>query len=372
MTKQKIKIVKLENLDRTQLGKLFPIEIVPYNRNWPALFRDETSRLIAALGNKIVLRIEHFGSTAVEGLAAKPVIDILMEIPPLTIQLKKTIVSKMEAIGYHFIWRADEPVPYMNFVKGYTASGTKGDVFHVHMADCTHPLWDRIFFRDYLRQNKDTAEAYEALKLSLALKFRNDREAYTNGKSKFINNVTRTAKEIFSSQDVSLLKKLGGGDLRSIAGANEIASAIRTQNEFNKLFACLLHPDRKIVMRTADAIEKITRTFPLFLEPHKTAIFSLCTSADHIELKWHLAQLLPRIPVSEKEFMWVWNCLAGWAINTKESRIVRANSFEGLFILLKTRIEMKPDFERMLTKIIDENIPSLNARIKKLKLHYHL
>lgn len=110
----------------------------------------------------------------------------------------------------------------------------------------------------------------------------------------------------------------------------------------------------------------------LAVDPHKTAIFSLCISADHIELKWHLAQLLPRIPVSEKEFMWVWNCLAAWAINTKESRIVRANSFEGLFILLKTRIEMKPDFEKMLTKIIDENIPSLNARIKKLKLHYHL
>ena len=163
---------ELENLTTEELGKLFPIQIVPYDKNWVKIFNSESELIIKTLGENIILKIEHFGSTAIEGLSAKPTIDILVEIPHLTDMLKEMIIKKMKEIDYHFIWRTDEKVPYMHFVKGYTIDGFKGNVFHIHMGDKTHPLWDRIYFRDYLRLNIKVAEEYESLKISLAEQFK--------------------------------------------------------------------------------------------------------------------------------------------------------------------------------------------------------
>lgn len=185
---------ELGDLTPEELGKLFPIEIVPYNKNWVELFRTESRTIQETLSENIALRLEHFGSTAIEGLSAKPTIDILVEIPPLTNQLKETIIRKLKNIGYHFIWRTDEKTPYMHFVKGYTPNGFSGNVFHVHMADNTHSLWDRIYFRDFLRKNPAIAKEYETLKISLASKYRFDREAYTNAKSEFVKRITDIAK----------------------------------------------------------------------------------------------------------------------------------------------------------------------------------
>ncbi|MBK9104533.1 MAG: GrpB family protein [Saprospiraceae bacterium] len=185
---------KLEELTPEELGKLFPIQIVPYDKNWVNIFNSESKLIKDTLGDNIALKIEHFGSTAVDGISAKPTIDILIEIPFLTDNLKEMIIQKMTEIDYHFIWRTDERLPYMHFVKGYTIDGFKGDVFHIHMGDKSHPLWDRIYFRDYLRQNKKVAEEYELLKISLAEKFKYDREAYTNAKSEFVKRITEIAK----------------------------------------------------------------------------------------------------------------------------------------------------------------------------------
>ncbi|MFZ1585370.1 MAG: GrpB family protein [Saprospiraceae bacterium] len=185
---------KLEDLTPEELGKLFPIQIVPYDKNWVNIFNSESKLIKDTLGDNIALKIEHFGSTAVDGISAKPTIDILIEIPFLTDNLKEMIIQKMTEIDYHFIWRTDERLPYMHFVKGYTIDGFKGDVFHIHMGDKSHPLWDRIYFRDYLRQNKKVAEEYELLKISLAEKFKYDREAYTNAKSEFVKRITEIAK----------------------------------------------------------------------------------------------------------------------------------------------------------------------------------
>lgn len=185
---------KLEDLTPEELGKLFPIQIVPYDKNWGEIFKQESALIKDTLGGSIALRIEHFGSTAIEGLAAKPTIDILVEIPALTSSIKEMIIKKMTAIDYHFIWRTDEKVPYMHFVKGYTSEGFKGNVFHIHMGDKTHALWDRIFFRDYLRNHKMIAKEYETLKNYLAEKYMFDREAYTNAKSEFVKRITALAK----------------------------------------------------------------------------------------------------------------------------------------------------------------------------------
>lgn len=185
----------LKNLSTEELGKLFPIEVVPYDKNWKNKFENEKILVQKKLGEN-ALKIDHFGSTAVEGLSAKPIVDILIEIPALNEELKTEFIQKMSEIGYQFIWRTDEEIPYMNFVKGYTESGFQGEVFHVHCGERNHPLWDRIYFRDYLKQHPEVAKEYENLKIELAKKHQFNREDYTNAKSEFIHKITAVAKNM--------------------------------------------------------------------------------------------------------------------------------------------------------------------------------
>ena len=160
---------------------------------------------------------------------------------------------------------------------------------------------------------------------------------------------------------------LKGGDLRSIGRSNKIASSIDNQESFDELFQQLFHPDRKVVMRSADAVEKITLKNPAFLKQHKASILKLVETARHIELKWHLALIASRLELTKREFRKVWQILTDWANNKKESKIVRVNSMQGLFNLLQTNQELKQDFNLTINRIEKENIASINARIKKLK-----
>lgn len=80
---------------------------------------------------------------------------------------------------------------------------------------------------------------------------------------------------------------LKGGDLRSIGKANEIVAMVNNQTAFDELFEGLTYSERKVVMRTADAIEKITLRKSDYLQKHKTELLNLCQSAKDIELKWH-------------------------------------------------------------------------------------
>src|SRR5690606_6501075 len=107
------------------------------------------------------------------------------------------------------------------------------------------------------------------------------------------------------------------------------------QNEFDELFAGLYHPDRKVVMRTADAIEKITLDKLSFLQKHKKELLNLCHPAQNIELKWHLALLVSRLRLTKKELSGVWAMLTEWATDNNESKIVRVNAIQGLFNLLQ-------------------------------------
>jgi hypothetical protein len=163
---------------------------------------------------------------------------------------------------------------------------------------------------------------------------------------------------------------LKGGDLRSIGKANEIVAIVRTQNDFDELFNGLNHSDRKVVMRTADAIEKITLKKPDYLQQHKREIMSLCEFAIDIELKWHLALLVSRLSLTKEEFKNAWAILTQWATNTNESKIVRVNAIQGLFNLSQQNHELSQDFNATLAEIGKEKIPSINARIRKLQAQY--
>jgi GrpB-like predicted nucleotidyltransferase (UPF0157 family) len=183
----------MNDLTKQELGQLFPIVIFPPNDNWADLFVKEKKIIIDTLGWHIALKVEHFGSTAVQNLAAKPTIDILVEIPS-TEDFKSFVVEKTKSLDYHFIWRTDCGQPYMMFAKGYSPNGIKEQTYHIHMAPKGHPLWDRLYFRDYLKQHPEAAKKYEKLKYQLAEKYKYDREDYTNAKTEFITKVTELAK----------------------------------------------------------------------------------------------------------------------------------------------------------------------------------
>ena len=142
---------------------------------------------------------------------------------------------------------------------------------------------------------------------------------------------------------------------------------VNNQTDFDELFKGLTHSDRIVVMRSADAIEKITLRKSDYLKKHKTELIVLCKSAKDIELKWHLALIVSRLSLTRKELGITWDILTKWATDKKESKIVRVNSIQGLFDLLQQNPELSQDFNLTLSEIEEEKIPSLNARIKRFQ-----
>ncbi len=161
-------------------------------------------------------------------------------------------------------------------------------------------------------------------------------------------------------------KLLTGGDLRSIGQSNAVAELVTNQTEFDALFKLLQHANRVIAMRAADAAEKISLRRPEYLSPHKHTILQLLVTAAHKEIKWHIAQLVPRLPLSDPELEPVWAMLAGWACNTTESNIVRVNALQALFDLARQNPTWQPAMAGIFAKASKENIPSVTARINKL------
>ena len=164
------------------------VAIAPYDPRWPELFLAEKAQLEACLPPELLGRIEHFGSTAVPGLAAKPVIDMLVEVQDLT-ATRERIVPILRGQGYQYFWRPthgdDGPPFYAWFIK----RGPRGErTHHIHMVEPSFTEhWDRLLFRDLLRQDPAVARGYERLKRDLAVHHSHDRVAYTHGKSVFIH-----------------------------------------------------------------------------------------------------------------------------------------------------------------------------------------
>ena len=160
---------------------------------------------------------------------------------------------------------------------------------------------------------------------------------------------------------------LSGGDLRSIGSVNELLPLIKTQKDFDELFVYLFSEDRLIVMRAADAVEKVTLIKPDYLQKHKSNILKLLKTSKDKELKWHLALLTSRIKYAPKELKEVFKILIRWAEEKTESKIVRVNSLQSLYDLSRENKELRKDFKTLIDKISKENIPSINARLKKFK-----
>jgi GrpB-like predicted nucleotidyltransferase (UPF0157 family) len=175
------------------------IAIRPYDPRWVESFRQEQEHLRRCLPTDLVGRIEHFGSTAVPGLAAKPIVDVLVEVKDLQ-ATQERIVPLLEAQGYEYFWRPthgdDGPPFYAWFIKRHPTTGTR--THHIHMVEPDFvEHWDRLLFRDYLIDHPGAAREYEALKRSLASAFPRDRVAYTRGKTEFTMSTTSEARRFY-------------------------------------------------------------------------------------------------------------------------------------------------------------------------------
>lgn len=172
------------------------VAIAPYDPSWPEVFRKEKEHLLSCLPDDLIRRVEHFGSTAVAGMAAKPIVDMLVEVVDLE-ATRDRIAPVLQSQGYDYFWRpthGDDGGPfYAWFIKRDAETGVR--THHIHMVErdfAEH--WDRLFFRDYLIDQPEVAREYERLKARLASASPRDRVAYTRGKTEFVVEVTERAK----------------------------------------------------------------------------------------------------------------------------------------------------------------------------------
>jgi len=161
-----------------------PIEIVTYDPAWPALFEAERELLAVTLRRWLVGPIEQVGSTAVPGLAAKPVIDIMAAVESL--DASRGALGVLRDAGYHYApYRAD-------LMHWFCKASPSFRTHHLHLVPYRSGLWsERIAFRDCLRSDPAIAREYADLKYRLAVAHRFDREAYADGKGPFVTGVVR-------------------------------------------------------------------------------------------------------------------------------------------------------------------------------------
>jgi GrpB-like predicted nucleotidyltransferase (UPF0157 family) len=162
-----------------------PVEIVEYDPAWPAAYAAERERLAPLLADGVELH--HFGSTAVPGLAAKPVIDLIA----LVDDFDAPIAALVQRGGYQYPPAYNATLVHRRFLCYPTAAHR---THHLHLVDELGELERRLRFRDRLRADPVLADEYAALKRALAARYRDDREAYTEAKSEFVRRHEQPAE----------------------------------------------------------------------------------------------------------------------------------------------------------------------------------
>lgn len=166
-----------------------PVRVVDYDSQWPVLYEQEKRRVLEAIGHK-VLSIEHVGSTAVPGLGAKPIIDIMACV--LNSKDADDCVLLLKDIGYSDVTpQPENPDWYYCLGRGPHSVG-----YHLHLVRFMSDFWERhLLFRDFLRTHPETAQQYHELKKELTVKYVDNRVAYTESKTEFIESVIAKARQ---------------------------------------------------------------------------------------------------------------------------------------------------------------------------------
>jgi GrpB-like predicted nucleotidyltransferase (UPF0157 family)/predicted RNA-binding protein associated with RNAse of E/G family len=166
------------------------VRIVNYDPRWPMLYAREKDRILRAVADKVAA-IEHVGSTAVPGLAAKPIIDIMVAVRKLSDV--NECIGPLRSIGYEYVPEYEKELPQRRYFRR-GPEGIRNRHFHMHVVEHDGDFWKQhLLFRDYLRSHPDAAKQYCGLKRELAAKHASDREAYTEAKTSFIESVLERA-----------------------------------------------------------------------------------------------------------------------------------------------------------------------------------
>ena len=165
--------------------KQAPVVLCDYDPRWPEKFEREKTLLLAVLGDYLCGSVEHVGSTAVPGLKAKPIIDIMFGVESL--ERSKSAIELLAAVHYEY-------APYKTDVMHWFCKPSEAHrTHHLHLIPYESTLWkERIGFRDSLRRDRQIAEEYACLKTALAERYKDDREAYTEAKWPFIQQILNT------------------------------------------------------------------------------------------------------------------------------------------------------------------------------------
>ncbi|SOB58542.1 Dephospho-CoA kinase/protein folding accessory domain-containing protein [Pseudodesulfovibrio profundus] len=169
------------------------VELVEYDPAWPAMFEAEKKHLLGLFPGGLIRRVEHYGSTSIPGMTAKPIVDMLIEVRDLE-ETRQAVPPVLEALGYDFFWRPlgenDGPPHYAWFIKR-DRQGRR--THHLHMVEADSFVWEGLVFRDYLLAHPEWAARYLELKRDLCRRYPDDRIAYTHGKGDFVSQVLKLA-----------------------------------------------------------------------------------------------------------------------------------------------------------------------------------
>ncbi len=184
---------KLSEMTLEELWELFPVFLVPYNSKWTEYYRDMEDSIKRLLSDYPVDRISHIGSTAIQNIWAKNIVDVMVEIPE-SVDMKE-IARILEQNGFI---RMSGGANRISLNMGYTENGFADKVYHIHLRYTGDNA--ELYFRDYLNAHPAVAKEYETLKLRLWKQYEHNRDAYTDAKTEFISKWTAEARKEYGDR----------------------------------------------------------------------------------------------------------------------------------------------------------------------------
>ena len=183
----------LSKMTLEELWALFPIFLVPHDDRWKDSFNEIRQTLAGLLAAQPVVRISHIGSTAIQGIWAKNIVDVMVEISQSADM--KDIAQLLEQSGFTVMYAEANRI---SLNKGYTENGFADKVYHIHLRYAGDN--DELYFRDYLNEHPAVAKEYETLKLRLWKQYEHDRDSYTDAKMDFISKWTAEARKEYGDR----------------------------------------------------------------------------------------------------------------------------------------------------------------------------
>lgn len=181
---------ELSEMSLEELWELFPVSLVEHSNKWSIYYDEIEVFLKIILSESPIERISHIGSTAISGIWAKDIVDVLIEVSK-----DSDIDNTAKVIEKNGFIRMSGKADRVSFNRGYTKNGFADKVFHLHLRYAGDN--DELYFRDYLNEHPQIAKEYEALKLKLWKQYEHNRDGYTEAKTDFITKCTLEARKVY-------------------------------------------------------------------------------------------------------------------------------------------------------------------------------